>query len=85
MKHCEYCGDPFTPKRSGQRFCSEPGKSCRQKWHAENLLGPTGIIYNVYQRPNGGWSVVVHYPGGQLPKLARGDTIKIHSTKRPDA
>ncbi len=27
VRHCEYCGKPFEPKRRDQRFC--PGGSCR--------------------------------------------------------
>ncbi len=30
---CEFCGNPFRPNRSGQRFC--PGRDCNQRAHRE--------------------------------------------------
>jgi len=32
-RDCDYCKEPFTPKRVDQRFCI--GKDCRKRFHAE--------------------------------------------------
>lgn len=81
---CAFCHDMFTPKKADQRFCTNPAKKCRQNWHAANK-GPRGQVYGVYQRPGGGWSVVIHYQPDQLPKISRGDKVEIHRQVRPDA
>lgn len=32
---CDYCGEPFTPYRPGQRFC--PGGECRMAYHRAQI------------------------------------------------
>lgn len=72
QRNCKQCGDPFTPRNSKQEFCV--GKGCRQQWHRAHNGNLHGIIYGIYQRPGGGWSVVAHF--NELPAgLRRGQAV----------
>ena len=61
IRRCDYCNDPL-PKdaKLTQRFCSGPGKTCRQKYHKEHRL--PGTVKGLRQLANGQWSVTIHFP-----------------------
>jgi len=82
---CDYCHAPITKTRPGQRFCSDPGSTCRQDWHRANKL--PGLIKNVHQLADGTWSVIVRYPKGRPPAVNRGSrvTLETDPIPRPDA
>lgn len=77
---CDYCHAPFTPKRKGQRFCGDPQKACRQKWHQENANLP-GTVKGLRQIKTGEWSVTTHYP--TRPPVNIGTRVRLETTAEP--
>jgi len=63
IRRCQYelCNAPL-PKHAKitQKFCSSPGKTCRQKYHKEQRL--PGTVKGLRQLANGQWSVTIHFP-----------------------
>lgn len=71
---CEYCHEPFTPARPGQRFCV--GKGCRQAWHREDHL--TGTVTRICALKNGGWSITVSQ--AEQPTIKIGTRVELKTT-----
>lgn len=82
MTICDYCHTPIKHPRDGQRFCTTPGKNCRQKWHREH--GLPGTVTGI-RALKSGWSVNVRLPNHD--GLHKGSAVRIETSvrTRPEA
>ena len=82
MTTCDYCHNPLPNPKPGQRFCSGPGATCRQKWHKEQGTLP-GKVDRITKRRDGKYTITIHLPGA--PTFNKGDNVQIQIKPRPDA
>ena len=73
MSDCDYCHAKMIKPRKGQRFCTTPGKHCRQEWHREH--SSPGIVGGLRQLKSGTWQFTVRYPS--QPEVLNGDRVLV--------
>lgn len=80
---CDYCRDPIADPRTGQRFCTTPGKHCRQRSHRAQML--PGTVSSIRQTKHGQWSITVRF--AHLPDVKTGTRVRLETDteSRPDA
>lgn len=54
-RHCEYCGEPFTPKTRKQTFCCQRCSTLDRKRKTKEGLYTAGNPYGKYQAVNNTW------------------------------
>jgi hypothetical protein len=68
-RQCEYCADPFTPRRSWARYCST---ACRNEAAAKKLqTGMRGIVSSVRCLRRGGVSVTLRFTAIERERVLR--------------
>ena len=65
--HCKNCGEPFTPYRSWQEFCSPP---CRSQYYERYVRHPYGKAIRALEKAK------------ELDKLVPDEKAKLSDVKR---